>query len=87
MYRLPTKENKLPFSVPVCSKQTEVCRFNFLFAANKRKSPFSVSSIFCFSCSTKKRLKEIVSQKFKTFQTNLYEMYTVLSPKSRDPSL
>jgi hypothetical protein len=54
VYRLPIKENKLLFSVPVCSKQTEVCRFRFLFAANK---------------------------------TNLYEMYTVLSPKSRDPSL
>jgi hypothetical protein len=25
--RLPTKENKLPFSVSVCSKQTEVAVF------------------------------------------------------------
>jgi hypothetical protein len=41
-----TIENKLPFSVSVCSKQTEVCRFRFPFAANKRKLPFSVSSVF-----------------------------------------
>ncbi len=26
VYRLPTKENKRPFSVSVCRKQTEVCR-------------------------------------------------------------
>jgi hypothetical protein len=37
---LPTKENKLPFSLSFCSKQTEVCRFRFVFEANKRKSPF-----------------------------------------------
>jgi hypothetical protein len=36
IYRLPTKENKLPFSVSVCNKQTEVCRFCILLAANKR---------------------------------------------------
>jgi hypothetical protein len=29
VYRLPTKENKLPFSISVCSKQTEVGRFRF----------------------------------------------------------
>ncbi len=27
--RLPTKENKIPFSISVCSKPTEVCRFRF----------------------------------------------------------
>jgi hypothetical protein len=43
--RLPTKENKLPFSV--FSKQMYVCRFRFPFAANKRKLPFSVSPFFC----------------------------------------
>ncbi len=31
VYHLPTEENKLPFSVSVCSKQTEVCRFRFLY--------------------------------------------------------
>jgi hypothetical protein len=36
-----------PFPFPVCSKQTEVVRFHFLFAANKKKSPFSVTSAFC----------------------------------------
>jgi hypothetical protein len=46
VYRLPTKENKLPFSVSVCSKQTEVGRFRLPFAANKWKSPFSVSFVF-----------------------------------------
>ncbi len=44
-YFLPTKENKLPFSVSVCSKQTEVCRFCFPFTANKRQSPFSISFV------------------------------------------
>jgi hypothetical protein len=44
VHRLPTKENKLPFSV--CVKQTKVCRFHFAFAANKRKLPFSISSVF-----------------------------------------
>jgi hypothetical protein len=42
VYRLPTKENKLPFSVSICNKQTKVCRFRFSFAANKQKLPFSV---------------------------------------------
>jgi hypothetical protein len=32
-----TKENELPFSVSVCSKQTEVCHFRFPFAENKQK--------------------------------------------------
>ncbi len=35
VYCLPTKENKLPFSISVCSKQTEVAVFRwflFLFA-------------------------------------------------------
>jgi hypothetical protein len=34
------------FSLSVCRKQTEVCRFRFPFATNKRKLPFSVSSVF-----------------------------------------
>jgi hypothetical protein len=46
VYCLPTKKNKLPFTVPVYSKEKEVCRFHFPFAINKRKLPFSVSSIF-----------------------------------------
>jgi hypothetical protein len=46
-YRLLTKENKLLFSFSICSKQTQVCPFHFLFAANKRKLQFSVNSIFC----------------------------------------
>jgi hypothetical protein len=45
VYRLPTKENKLLFSVSVCSKQTEVCHFRFPFSANKRKLPLSVNMI------------------------------------------
>jgi hypothetical protein len=32
---LPTKENKLPFSIFVCSKQWEVWRFRFPYPANK----------------------------------------------------
>ncbi len=43
---LPTKENKLSFSVSLCSKQTEICCFHFPFTANKWKLPFSVSSVF-----------------------------------------
>ncbi len=43
---LPTKENKLPFSVSVCSKKTKVCHFRFTFAANKQKLSFSVSLVF-----------------------------------------
>jgi hypothetical protein len=35
IYRLPTKVNKLPFSVSVLRKQTEVCRFQY--AANLRQ--------------------------------------------------
>jgi hypothetical protein len=47
VYRWPTQENKLSFSVSVCSKHMEVCRFRFFpFAANKRKLPFSASSVF-----------------------------------------
>jgi hypothetical protein len=41
-YRLlfAAKEDKLLFSVSVCSEQMEVCRFCFSFAANKQKWPF-----------------------------------------------
>jgi hypothetical protein len=46
IYHLPTKENKLPFYVSVCSKQTKVCRFCFPFAANNWKLLFSVSFVF-----------------------------------------
>ncbi len=46
VYRFPSKDNKLPFSISVCSKQTGVCCFRFLFAANKWKLPFSISSDF-----------------------------------------
>ncbi len=45
-YQLPNKENKLPFSVFVCSKQSEVWRFCILFDANKINLQFSVSSVF-----------------------------------------
>ncbi len=44
VYRLLTKENKLPFSLSACSKQTEFCRFRSLFNGSCRFSlvPFSV---------------------------------------------
>jgi hypothetical protein len=29
VYRLPTKQNKLPFSLSICSKQMEVLPFQF----------------------------------------------------------
>jgi hypothetical protein len=35
VYHLPTKENKRSFSVFICSKEMEVCRFCFPFAAIK----------------------------------------------------
>jgi hypothetical protein len=44
--RLPTKENKLPFSVSVCSERLEVYRFRLPLAANKQKLPFSFHSVF-----------------------------------------
>jgi hypothetical protein len=50
VYCFPSKEKKLPFSISVCSKQTEVCRFCFPFAANKRKYPCSASSFFMCMC-------------------------------------
>jgi hypothetical protein len=43
---LLTKENNLPFSVSVCCKKKEVCRFCFPFAANKQKMRFYVCSVF-----------------------------------------
>jgi hypothetical protein len=46
-YRLPTKEDKHPFSVSIYSKQTEVCHFRFLFAENKRKLPFLLVQFSC----------------------------------------
>jgi hypothetical protein len=46
VYRLPTKENKLSFSVSVCSKQKEACRFHFPFAENKREVDVSINSVF-----------------------------------------
>jgi hypothetical protein len=48
VYRLPTEKNKLPFSVSVGSKQTEVFRFRFRLpiAADKRKLTFSITSDF-----------------------------------------
>ncbi len=44
IYRLPTMDDQLPFYVSVFSKETEVCRFRFLFAA-KQKLWFAVFSI------------------------------------------
>jgi hypothetical protein len=41
-----TKENNLPFSISVCSEQTEVGHFRFPFAANKQEQPFSDSYVF-----------------------------------------
>jgi hypothetical protein len=49
IYRLSTKENKLPFSVSIFRKEMEVYHFRFPFAANKWKLPFSVSSVFLFA--------------------------------------
>jgi hypothetical protein len=49
-YRL-SKENKLPFSVSIFSKQMEASHFCFLFAANKWKLPFPFSFVFCFQNS------------------------------------
>jgi hypothetical protein len=40
---LPTKENECPFSISICSKQTEVCHFSL--AENLWKLPFSFSEI------------------------------------------
>ncbi len=61
IYRLPNKENKLSLSIFVCSKQIEVCRFGFPFAANKLKVLFSISSLFCIyiyiCCSFKRKMK------------------------------
>jgi hypothetical protein len=34
VYRLPTKEDKRPFSVSVCSQQMEVYGFQFPFEEN-----------------------------------------------------
>jgi hypothetical protein len=45
IYRLLTKENKLPFSI--CRKQWDDCRFHFTFPSNKRKLPFPISFVFC----------------------------------------
>jgi hypothetical protein len=47
-YRLSFADQgkKFPFSASVCRIHTEVSRFRFPFAANKWKSPFSVSSVF-----------------------------------------
>ncbi len=50
IHPLPTKENKLLFSISVCSKQTEVCRFPFQVAANEWKLPFIASSVFLGVC-------------------------------------
>jgi hypothetical protein len=46
VYRLPTKENKLPCSISVYSKQIEVCHFHFLFAANKTEVTILSSFLF-----------------------------------------
>jgi hypothetical protein len=46
IYPLPTKENRRPFSLSVCRKQTEVCRFHFPFAENKWKLPFPLVPLY-----------------------------------------
>ncbi len=46
VFYLPLRKTKVPFSIFVCSKQMDVCCFHFLFAEDKRKLPFSISSIF-----------------------------------------
>jgi hypothetical protein len=44
--RLPSKENERPLFVSVRSIQTEIYRFHFPFAENKRKLPFHVSFVW-----------------------------------------
>jgi hypothetical protein len=46
VYRLPIEENKLSVPFRLQQTQTAFCRFHFLFAGNKKKLPFSVSSVF-----------------------------------------
>ncbi len=70
VYRLPTKENKLPFLfyVSVWSKQAVVFRFRFAFAVNERKWPFSVISFFCSRNSWNmetKRLRDMEMEAWK----------------------
>jgi hypothetical protein len=76
-------------------KQTSVFRFylkqtngswlfRFLLAANKRESPISISSVFRLLCTTKIAPKRDSITNLKIYK-KLYEMYIVLSPKSRDP--
>jgi hypothetical protein len=45
-YRLSFADQEKQTFVSICSKQIEVCRFRFPFAENRRKLPFSVSSVF-----------------------------------------
>ncbi len=40
------RETNFRFPFPFAGKQIEFCRFLFPFAANKKKSPFSVGSVF-----------------------------------------
>jgi hypothetical protein len=61
-YRFPTKENKIPSAVSVCSKQTYVGRSRFPFAVTKRKFRFPVVPFFLCIEQQKWRLKEIVSR-------------------------
>jgi hypothetical protein len=44
VYRLPTKENKLPFSVFLCNKQMEV----FLFSVCNKQTEVAVFRLFRF---------------------------------------
>jgi hypothetical protein len=49
VYLLPTKENKLPFSVSVCSKQTEVCCFHFQLTAKNGSFRFLYIHIYIYA--------------------------------------
>jgi hypothetical protein len=61
--RLPTKKNKLPFSVSVYDKQTEVCRFYFPFAGAIAPPPPTITLryIYALSRNASSLLKRVVA--------------------------
>jgi hypothetical protein len=73
VYCLPTKENKLSFSVFCCRKQTEVCRFRFPYKYNETAaSTYIVRYLFIYVIDGQVRLVRLVCLKRGTLFVSFF---------------
>jgi hypothetical protein len=77
------EEHKRPFSVSLCSKQTEVCRYHLPFAENTWKLSFSISFVFRLRNSRNVETWRNGDIKRKEVQAIFLNPFTVCSSRKR----